>query len=329
MPVQVLPEVVRPVGSAESISIPPSLLISAMGQVDDAGRCVTMDLKAPGNLLYQVGVTREEMGGSHFALTQGLSGGQVPFRGENHKPVGRTPTTLRERIHWEVVNLPYPGISQYNPGLPDEVDAILRKALDKNPAQRFASTLEFNQAFEPLGGKQPSPLPKPPSTFTTRAEPAVPPRSPTPLPPEAMPLQPSAIREILKVTQDPSVISFAAGNPSPETFPAKEMSAIAADLFENHSAAALQYGISEGYGPLRDAVARMLAGYGMQAASDDVLITGGCQQALDLAVQALRLARRHALRHEVALTPAARSDGRHLTAEPGDLLQRLHGVGGV
>lgn len=68
----------RPVGAAEPISIPPSLLISAMGQVEDVGRCVTMDLKAPGSLLYQVGVTREEMGGSHFALTQGLSGGEVP-----------------------------------------------------------------------------------------------------------------------------------------------------------------------------------------------------------------------------------------------------------
>jgi len=106
----------------------------------------------------------------------------------------RTPTTLRERIHWEVVNLPYPGISQYNPGLPDDVDAILRKALDKNPAQRFASTLEFNQAFETLSGIQSSPMPKPISTFTTRAEPAAPPRTPTPAPPEAMPLQPSAIR---------------------------------------------------------------------------------------------------------------------------------------
>ena len=56
----------RPQGAAEPIAIPPSLLISAIGQVDDVARCVTMDLKAPGNLLYLVGVTRDELGGSHY-----------------------------------------------------------------------------------------------------------------------------------------------------------------------------------------------------------------------------------------------------------------------
>jgi phosphoribosylformylglycinamidine synthase len=67
----------RPVGS-EPISIPPSLLISALGQVDDVSRCVTMDLKEAGNLIYLVGATRNELGGSHFALVHGLEGGQVP-----------------------------------------------------------------------------------------------------------------------------------------------------------------------------------------------------------------------------------------------------------
>jgi phosphoribosylformylglycinamidine synthase subunit PurSL len=56
----------RPQGAAEPIAIPPSLLISAIGQVDDVSRCVTMDLKEPGNLLYIVGVTRDELGGSHY-----------------------------------------------------------------------------------------------------------------------------------------------------------------------------------------------------------------------------------------------------------------------
>jgi phosphoribosylformylglycinamidine synthase II len=68
----------RPEGADEPISIPPSLLISALGQVDDVGRCVTMDLKEPGNLLYIVGRTRNEMGGSHYGLVEGLSGGEVP-----------------------------------------------------------------------------------------------------------------------------------------------------------------------------------------------------------------------------------------------------------
>jgi phosphoribosylformylglycinamidine synthase len=49
-----------------------------MGQIDDVSRAVTMDLKEPGNFLYQVGRTKDEMGGSHFALVQALSGGQVP-----------------------------------------------------------------------------------------------------------------------------------------------------------------------------------------------------------------------------------------------------------
>ncbi len=65
-------------GDKQTIAIPPSLLISAMGQVDDVAQCVTMDLKAPGNLLYLVGETKDELGGSHFALVHRLSGGAVP-----------------------------------------------------------------------------------------------------------------------------------------------------------------------------------------------------------------------------------------------------------
>jgi phosphoribosylformylglycinamidine synthase len=68
----------RPAGAQEPISIPPSLLISAMGQVDDVARCVTMDLKEAGNLIYIVGQTKNEMGGSHFCLVNKLQGGEVP-----------------------------------------------------------------------------------------------------------------------------------------------------------------------------------------------------------------------------------------------------------
>ncbi len=67
-----------PFSGAEPISIPPSLLISAIGQVEDVARCISMDLKEPGNLLYIVGETKDELGGSHFALVEGLSGGEVP-----------------------------------------------------------------------------------------------------------------------------------------------------------------------------------------------------------------------------------------------------------
>lgn len=60
------------------IVIPPTLLISAIGRVNDVRQCVTMDLKEPGNTLYLVGLTRDELGGSHFYLVNGLSGGQPP-----------------------------------------------------------------------------------------------------------------------------------------------------------------------------------------------------------------------------------------------------------
>ena len=66
-------------GRRETIAIPPTLLISALGQIDDVARCVTMDLKEPGNQLYLVGETRDELGGSHFAWIESLPGGAVPI----------------------------------------------------------------------------------------------------------------------------------------------------------------------------------------------------------------------------------------------------------
>ncbi|MFW6168841.1 MAG: phosphoribosylformylglycinamidine synthase subunit PurL [Planctomycetota bacterium] len=65
-------------GNKQVIAVPPSLLISALGQVDDVRTCVTMDLKEAGNALYQIGVTRLELGGSHFAKIHELSGGRPP-----------------------------------------------------------------------------------------------------------------------------------------------------------------------------------------------------------------------------------------------------------
>ena len=65
-------------GQRQTIAIPPTLLISALGQIADVEQCVTMDLKSAGNQLYIVGLTRNEMGGSHFALVSDLNGGEVP-----------------------------------------------------------------------------------------------------------------------------------------------------------------------------------------------------------------------------------------------------------
>jgi phosphoribosylformylglycinamidine synthase len=64
--------------AGQSLAIPPTLLISAIGQVPDVRRCVTMDLKEPGNLLLVAGLTRLELGGSHWLLVRGQEGGRVP-----------------------------------------------------------------------------------------------------------------------------------------------------------------------------------------------------------------------------------------------------------
>lgn len=65
-------------GTRRTVAIPSTLLITALGQVDDVETCVTMDLKGSGNLLYLIGETKDEMGGSHYNLVNGLSGGKVP-----------------------------------------------------------------------------------------------------------------------------------------------------------------------------------------------------------------------------------------------------------
>ena len=65
-------------GEKKTVAIPSSLLISAIGQIADVKRCVTMDLKQEGNLVYLIGTTRDELGGSHYALVNKFSGGRLP-----------------------------------------------------------------------------------------------------------------------------------------------------------------------------------------------------------------------------------------------------------
>jgi phosphoribosylformylglycinamidine synthase len=65
-------------GNRQTISIPSTLLISALGQVPDVANCTTMDLKSSGNVLYQVGITKDQLGGSHWALVNDIDGGLVP-----------------------------------------------------------------------------------------------------------------------------------------------------------------------------------------------------------------------------------------------------------
>jgi len=95
-------------------------------------------------------------------------------------------------------------------------------------------------------------------------------------------LKSSAIRELLKFTQRPEVISFAGGLPAPEVFPAKRFQEACQKVLQEKPNLALQYGATEGYEPLREMVARHIARYGIKAKSENVLITSGSQQALDL-----------------------------------------------
>ena len=92
-------------------------------------------------------------------------------------------------------------------------------------------------------------------------------------------MNPSVIREILKVTEKPGIISFAGGLPSPKTFPVAEFAAACAKVLRDDAHASLQYAASEGYGPLREMVAAALP---WPADAAQVLITTGSQQGLDL-----------------------------------------------
>ena len=100
----------------------------------------------------------------------------------------------------------------------------------------------------------------------------------------AVKMNPSVIREILKVTEKPGIISFAGGLPSPKTFPVSAFSAACEKVLREDGHAALQYASSEGYAPLRDMVAAMLP-WNVDPAL--VLITTGSQQGLDLIAKVL------------------------------------------
>lgn len=104
----------------------------------------------------------------------------------------------------------------------------------------------------------------------------------------AAPLQPSAIREIFKSLTDPSVISFAAGNPSPECFPTDAFRAFCDAILTKDPARALQYGITEGYTPLReDVLCRHAVISGVDPGKNTAIITAGGQQGIDLTCKVL------------------------------------------
>lgn len=115
-------------------------------------------------------------------------------------------------------------------------------------------------------------------------KPSTPSTSPWVLSSRAALMNPSVLRELLKLTEQPGIISFAGGLPSPKTFPVEEFAQACARVLRDDAQAALQYAASEGYGPLREMVA---AGLPWKVDPAQVLITTGSQQGLDLAAKVL------------------------------------------
>jgi 2-aminoadipate transaminase len=91
----------------------------------------------------------------------------------------------------------------------------------------------------------------------------------------------SVIRELLKFTEQPDIISFAGGLPAPEVFPVKEFQEACNTVLKDHGGQALQYSTTEGYLPLREMIARRNARYSVRVTAENIMITSGSQQALD------------------------------------------------
>ena len=115
----------------------------------------------------------------------------------------------------------------------------------------------------------------------------------------------SAIRELLKLTQNAEMISFAGGMPAPELFPVEEFKAACERVLSKQGPAALQYSTTEGYPPLRELIAGIMARDGVKVKPENILITASSQQALDLVAKLL------INRGEHVLVEIAHLPGRH------------------
>lgn len=101
-------------------------------------------------------------------------------------------------------------------------------------------------------------------------------------------VKPSAIREILKLSADPGIIAFSAGNPAPQAFPVEEIRRWTAEILQQNPVLALQYSVSEGYPSLRQEVANFLQNrYHIGGPEDSIIITTGAEQGLDLVTKVL------------------------------------------
>ncbi len=132
----------------------------------------------------------------------------------------------------------------------------------------------------------------------------------------------SAIREIFKYAADPEVISLAGGNPAPELFPSEELSEIALEMLTKKPVLSLQYGVTEGYTPLREAVKeRIKRVENIGREDDDLIIVSGGQQGIELATKVLVNEGDTVIVEEpsfIGALNAFRSYGAHLAGVPMD-----------
>lgn len=133
-------------------------------------------------------------------------------------------------------------------------------------------------------------------------------------------LRGSAIREIFKYAADPSVISLAGGNPAPELFPHEALADIAVEVLREQPVTALQYGITEGYVPLREAIkARLARVENIGGEDDELIVVSGGQQGIELATKCLVNEGDTVIVEQpsfIGATNAFRSYGAHLVGVP-------------
>ncbi len=95
----------------------------------------------------------------------------------------------------------------------------------------------------------------------------------------------SEIRELLKVTQNPEIISFGGGFPAVESFPIEELRVASDNVLKNNASRALQYGPTDGFVPLREEIVKLMAKQGVECGIEDILITSGSQQGLEFSAK--------------------------------------------
>lgn len=134
------------------------------------------------------------------------------------------------------------------------------------------------------------------------------------------PMRGSAIREIFKYAADPEVISLAGGNPAPELFPAADLGDIATEYLHNEPTLSLQYGVTEGYTPLREVIRERLAHVEkIGTENDEVIVVSGGQQGIELSTKVLINEGDTIIVEEpsfIGATNAFRSYGAHLVGVP-------------